>query len=1707
MYFSIAQLDPLISIIPEVPNGLIPSPVDGQPIWDSNESTLEFSSPDGTSTPALSFINGKQEVSIEPEKTYAEKEARGYVFETVSSTLQNLTVMEEKVETSSNFDYSLVDSGATQDGPLVSSQGTTYPVPITPPSSQLLDHETETLMEEGLLPHTPSGITTERLFSPKPHQPSAVPTNETETTVAPSKPIDTIEEISLPSEDGSGQETATIQVIQVTQKSITLQATESDKLDHTMIETSEKKPLLPSLTDATDITYSASSYWTTELGIKDYTFTTEAPMSATPQADNMSIPDTTEKPAITKSTIMVTSSPGMEGITSIKPLFIAEVEGSSGETHDLIFAMPTVQHTVTKDFDAMTPHRPQTPDSLVLQTEEPLLATPSKVNIIDSSENTLSTQEEQQLSATGTVPTVEKTSKDAPSVSVLFSEADGSGDQSDVMSTITSSTVYPLHTTTHSEQIITTPAVYTFQTVDETASVKMVSVEMETNQATVSPSAYSSSFIAMETTTKPVRFSDISEKVIQETFTAAVQVVMTEEGSGDQSPTAETMATAVPSKSSEVPVTDDSELVFSTENTEKDTTDKPSVESISQGLPSTISESLLLFPDTEGSGNQISDSFTQTTTTIATATTITSHAFSTQPSTIRYEETSVVQVSNTDSKESHITSAPTQDMSQSEGSGEESGEFEDGVSGDFYNTVVESTPPSQAPSTDDVSTTKSGAVIETEFPIHPTVPITVTSTVIDFTASDGSGDQNVDTHNTVSVTSPTSVTTDASKEFSVRTDEAEISYTKSTLDYSDVKLATLSTTVTSESTSQIPSVSAQTESLSSSLESGSGDTEETTIESEGTDDGSGDAVSTVLESSPPFVSPAVEHVTLTPLAEIKYEGTVDDKDLIHAKGSEMPTTEVNTEFSVKTDEAETSENKATLDFLNVETSTQYTLFKTESTSDKPNLAISSDIGSGDMEDTTSEGTEDEGSADDSSGALIESAAPSQSPSADITTQSKTISIHTGIKDLPLVVPTSTSTDSVALTTEDSLGKQSTVTTVPMITGTDSSYLTSKHVDIDSVVLTTDFDKETLKVLVEDGGSGDEMLVTATSELPRSTSATNLPTESPYTTTAGKVSVQTKSVATDTDVTTPVLSVIYQDSTDKEVTVVPSSSEIRSSKITARLHDTKSITSPVIIFTEEVKDEEKLFSTVTDSMRDHSAKIEITTKDDNIIDADTASPASSFASTIITEEAAGITAVTITPHSSSILTEEPEGSGTDKPVFPSSDLHLEIPSFLEGTATNSVDLSSSVKAEEIATKSTFTVDIHDEGFTAHTVSPSKMTPHLSTSTHSAQTTLLPTHSTTHYNTEKSHPSQAGSHMAYSTNQPTFTTSDSVYTTSQHSPIITAQIHTTTSQPKSIFHLTSTTSHSEFRTTQAMSMTSNLIEHFSGDSDSEIQTLNPAGTTVSTDTSSEKEQVSTMAPSDEFWSTTIPGVILDSDSVEELESERTSLPLVEGIPERTSASESETLSPLLSEESSGDRVSEIFMERSTTVSVTDHRDFSTTHSDVLLSRSEETDSTSFAPPAVTTSRFYPDTAFDVTLVAQPTKSPSAADDLSTTTTTSIESEEQETAGEIEKMDYTTSSADGDTTASPEDISDDTMLVDPETLNGTQTPGLNIDLGYTVVGETYNIAGMTFSRPNDQCFPDYLYYAYVLIIHINPSIYCYMNFFLFNLQVSIRVQRMNV
>ncbi|KAF3850945.1 hypothetical protein F7725_012717 [Dissostichus mawsoni] len=121
----------------------------------------------------------------------------------------------------------------------------------------------------------------------------------------------------------------------------------------------------------------------------------------------------------------------------------------------------------------------------------------------------------------------------------------------------------------------------------------------------------------------------------------------------------------------------------------------------------------------------------------------------------------------------------------------------------------------------------------------------------------------------------------------------------------------------------------------------------------------------------------------------------------------------------------------------------------------------------------------------------------------------------------------------------------------------------------------------------------------------------------------------------TMMSTPIPSIIYQSITDQQVVIITPSSSIAKTDLTEQtptmvLHVSKPSASTTIIFTEDAKDEDELFSTATDSMREGSPTPELITKDDNIIDADTISivPSSSFYPTIQTEEAGGVTPITM-----------------------------------------------------------------------------------------------------------------------------------------------------------------------------------------------------------------------------------------------------------------------------------------------------------------------------------------------------------------------------------------------------------------------------------------------------------------------------------------------
>ncbi|XP_077087705.1 versican a isoform X1 [Siphateles boraxobius] len=129
------------------------------------------------------------------------------------------------------------------------------------------------------------------------------------------------------------------------------------------------------------------------------------------------------------------------------------------------------------------------------------------------------------------------------------------------------------------------------------------------------------------------------------------------------------------------------------------------------------------------------------------------------------------------------------------------------------------------------------------------------------------------------------------------------------------------------------------------------------------------------------------------------------------------------------------------------------------------------------------------------------------------------------------------------------------------------------------------------------------------------------------------------------------------------------------------------TNQVSILTGEEEDEDMLFSAVTESMRDHRINPDVITKDEIILDADTMSvleQSSPFAPTIVTEEAGGVTPIFMMPHSSSIMTEELEGSGMDGTKLPQ--LHVPF-----GTSTDELIVQQTTSTPDIPQSSSTYVD--------------------------------------------------------------------------------------------------------------------------------------------------------------------------------------------------------------------------------------------------------------------------------------------------------------------------------------------------------------------------------------------------------------------------------
>ncbi|KAK2902211.1 hypothetical protein Q8A73_011957 [Channa argus] len=178
------------------------------------------------------------------------------------------------------------------------------------------------------------------------------------------------------------------------------------------------------------------------------------------------------------------------------------------------------------------------------------------------------------------------------------------------------------------------------------------------------------------------------------------------------------------------------------------------------------------------------------------------------------------------------------------------------------------------------------------------------------------------------------------------------------------------------------------------------------------------------------------------------------------------------------------------------------------------------------------------------------------------------------------------------------------------------------------------------------------------------------------------------------VSTSIPPIKYHNITDQQVVIIThSSSQTKTDQTeempTMVLHASKPSTSTSIIFTEEAKDEDELFSGVTVGMSKVTPTPELFTKDDAIIDGDRTSivSSSSFYPTIQAEEVGGVTAVTTTQKLE--LTEEAEGSGIDRATYLTSTqatLHGASPTDLSVLISSPVDGASSLKT---SSQETFT----------------------------------------------------------------------------------------------------------------------------------------------------------------------------------------------------------------------------------------------------------------------------------------------------------------------------------------------------------------------------------------------------------------------------------
>ncbi|XP_064152557.1 versican core protein-like [Anguilla rostrata] len=177
--------------------------------------------------------------------------------------------------------------------------------------------------------------------------------------------------------------------------------------------------------------------------------------------------------------------------------------------------------------------------------------------------------------------------------------------------------------------------------------------------------------------------------------------------------------------------------------------------------------------------------------------------------------------------------------------------------------------------------------------------------------------------------------------------------------------------------------------------------------------------------------------------------------------------------------------------------------------------------------------------------------------------------------------------------------------------------------------------------------------------------------------------------------TPIPSVVHQGIDEQHIfTPSPTSSQAKTStdelSPTTKPYHTGQATPTVIRFTEEETREDELFSPVTESRKENHTSTKYIDSSApefegvSIIDVDSVSlveASSPFSTTILTEEAVGVTAVTLPPQSALLTTEEPEGSGSDMTItFTTHSMHVKYESTTQGLTPTLTDASQEVSSK-------------------------------------------------------------------------------------------------------------------------------------------------------------------------------------------------------------------------------------------------------------------------------------------------------------------------------------------------------------------------------------------------------------------------------------------